>query len=94
MSPDTPTPAPGAQAVGLTVAALCRRWKVGPDKIYGFLRRGELVGVNVAANTSARPQWRVTPESVAAFEGRRTSAPPPKPHRRRRQTAATDFYPD
>ncbi len=81
-------------AHGLSVADLCRRWNVGPDKIYAFLRRGDLVGVNVAANTSARPQWRITPESVAAFEARRTSAPPSKPQRRRRQSAAIDFYPD
>lgn len=92
MLPETPTS--GTQAHGLSVADLCRRWKVGPDKIYAFLRRGELVGVNLATNTSARPQWRITPESIAAFEARRTSAPPPKPQRRRRQSASIDFYPD
>jgi hypothetical protein len=75
------------------VADLCRRWKVGPDKIHRFLRRGELVGVNVASNLSARPQWRVTREAVAAFEKRRSSAPPPKTPRRRRRQEAIDFYP-
>ena len=40
---------------GYSVADLCRRWKVGPDKIRAFLRRGELIGVNVATNLSARP---------------------------------------
>jgi hypothetical protein len=79
---------------GFSVADLCRRWKVGPDKIHGFLRRGELVGVNVATNLSGRPQWRITPESVAAFERRRASAPPPKPPRRRRRPDVIDFYPD
>jgi len=69
---------------GYSVADLCRRWKVGPDKIRGFLRRGELVGVNVAANLSGRPQWRITAESVERFERRRSSAPPPKPPRRKR----------
>ena len=38
MTDDTPQ--------GFSVADLCRRWKVGPDKIRAFLRRGELVGVN------------------------------------------------
>jgi hypothetical protein len=78
---------------GFSVADLCRRWKVGQGKIHGFLRRGELVGVNLAANTSARPQWRITAEAVKDFERRRTSAPPPKPERRRRRTPAVDFYP-
>lgn len=80
---------------GFSVADLCRRWKVGPDKILGFLRRGELIGVNLATNLSARPQWRITPESVELFELRRSSAPPPKPARRKRNaTGFVDYYPD
>jgi hypothetical protein len=75
------------------VADLCRRWKVGADKVHAFIRRGELVAVNLAANLSARPQWRITRESVEQFERRRSSMPPPKPRRRHRQTAP-DFYPD
>jgi hypothetical protein len=68
---------------------------VGPDKIRAFLRRGELAGVNLATNLSARPQWRITAESVERFERRRSSAPCPKPpHRRRRAPSAIDFYPD
>lgn len=78
---------------GFTVADLCRRWKVGPDKIRAFLRRGELVGVNVATNLSGRPQWRITRESVEQFEKRRTTAPPPKPKRRKRQPRIFDYYP-
>ena len=77
---------------GYSVADLCRRWRVGPDKIHGFLRRGELVGVNVATNLSARPQWRITRESVELFERRRSSAPPPKPPPRRRRQQAIDYY--
>jgi hypothetical protein len=80
---------------GYTVADLCRRWKIGPDKTRLFLRRGELNGVNVAANMSARLQWRITRESVELFERRRSSGPPPKPPRqRRRQSQTIDFYPD
>jgi hypothetical protein len=79
---------------GFSIADLCRRWKVGADKIRGFLRRGELVGVNVAANLSAKPQWRISPEEVERFERRRTSTPPPKAAPRRRRTANTvDYYP-
>jgi len=79
---------------GFSVADLCRRWKVGPDKVRAFLRRGELVGINLATNLSARPQWRITPESVERFERRRSSAPVPKPNRRRRRVEEIDFYPD
>jgi hypothetical protein len=87
---DTPVPNPA----GYSVADLCRRWKVGADKIHGFLRRGELVGVNVAASPTGRPQWRVTAASAEAFERRRSSAPPPKSARRRRRADVIDYYPD
>jgi hypothetical protein len=79
---------------GFSVADLCRRWKVGPDKIHGFLRRGELVGINVATNLSGKPQWRITPEAVEQFERRRSSAAPPKLPRRRRRSVGKDYYPD
>ena len=79
---------------GFTVADLSKRWRIGGDKIRTFLKRGDLVGVNVAGNLSGKPQWRVTPESVEGFERRRSSAPAPKPTRRRRRSEAVDFYPD
>jgi hypothetical protein len=85
---DTPPPA------GYTVVDLCRRWRVGEDKVRGFLRRGELVGVNLAASLAGKPQWRITAESVKAFEERRTSVPPPRPARRRKRTTAVGYYPD
>jgi hypothetical protein len=82
------------EAVGFTIADLRRRWRCGADKIRGFLRRGELVGINIAANLSGRPQFRVTVESVRAFEQRRSTVPPPKPSKRRKRTDFVDYYPD
>lgn len=79
---------------GYSVADLCRRWKVGADKIHAFLRKGELIGVNLASSLSGRPLWRITPESVELFERRRCSVPPAKPQRRRRRNDAIDYYPD
>jgi hypothetical protein len=79
---------------GYTVADLCRRWRIGADKVRGFLRRGELVGVNVASSLCGKPQWRITAESVEQFENRRTSAPPPRPARRSRRSVVVDYYPD
>jgi hypothetical protein len=78
---------------GYSVADLCRRWKVGADKIRAFLRRGELIGFNVATNPGGKPQWRITAESVERFEQRRSSAPPPKRAARRRKRVYR-YYPD
>jgi hypothetical protein len=86
-------PADAPPPAGWTVRGLARRWLVSPDKIRAFLRRGELVGVNVATNVSARPQWRITRESVERFEQRRSSAPPPRPARRRKRPTLIDYYP-
>jgi hypothetical protein len=87
MRADTLSPA------GYTIADLCRRWRAGGDKIRGFLRRGELVAVNIAANLSRRPQWRITAESVERFEQRRSSAPALKPARRKKKAPIIDYYP-
>src|SRR5262249_19767019 len=81
-----------AQA-GYSVSDLCRRWRIGAAKLHGFLRRGEMSGSNIAASLLGRPQWRITPESVEAFERRRSSAPPPKPPRKRRRPFMKDYYP-
>jgi hypothetical protein len=94
--PDTAIDTPAAaftRGRGFTVADVARRYRVGEDKVRAWIRRGELVGVNVAANLSGKPQWRITPESVERFERRRSSEPPPKPPRRRRQTNVIDYYP-
>src|SRR5262249_41658775 len=85
--------APVAADAGFSVADLCRRWRIGPDKVHGFLSRGELIGVNVASTASGKPMWRITAESVTRFEQHRSSAPPPKAPRRRRRSVAVDFYP-
>jgi hypothetical protein len=89
-------PPPDAPSVGagFSVADLARRWKVGRDKVRGLLRRGELVGINMAITLSSKPQWRITAESVERFERRRSSAPTPTPPRRRRQEEVEDFFPD
>jgi hypothetical protein len=78
---------------GYSVADLCRRWRIGADKVRAFLRRGELVGVNVAACLAGRPQWRITAESVERVEQRRSSAPTPRPARRTQRIALVDYYP-
>lgn len=88
--PDTPH----AAEPGYSVADLCRRWRVGADKVRGFIARGELVAVNVAADVNARPQFRVTPESVTAFERRRSTEPQAKTPRKRRRSERVDYTKD
>jgi excisionase family DNA binding protein len=81
---------------GYTVAEVAARYRVGEDKVRAWVRRGELAAVNVATVLCRRPQLRITPEALAAFEKRRSAAegPTPRPARRRRRSAEIDYYPD
>jgi hypothetical protein len=81
-------------STGLTVRDLAHRYRVGPDKIRGWIRRGELRALNTALVECGRPRFVVPPEALAEFERRRTTVPPPKPPRRRRHPQEIDIYPD
>ncbi len=87
----------GTQPTGSTVPELARRWRVGPDKIRTWIRKGELVAINTATILRGKPRWVVSPDAVAEFEKRRKSGPPPeKPKRRRlqRPVGFVDYFPD
>jgi hypothetical protein len=81
-------------AAGLTVADVALRYRVSPDKVRGWIRRGELRAVNTAAVLSSKPRWVIPAEALAVFERRRAGGPAPTPPRRRRRPAQVDYYPD
>lgn len=89
-----PSDTPMSQHSGFTVADLCERWRVGQDKVHGWIRRGELRAINVASNLAQRPRWIVAPEAVQEFERRRAGGPPPAKPRRKRIATVRDYYPD
>jgi hypothetical protein len=82
------------QAAGLTVAEFARRYRVGEDKVRGWIDKGDLKAINTATDMCGKPRWVITPDSLAAFEKKRAGGPTPKPQRRRRQPAVIDFVPD
>jgi hypothetical protein len=79
---------------GYTVADLARRYRVGEDKVRGWIKAGMLPAINTAATTCVKPRFVVLPEALALFEKRRSVAPPQKAQRRKRKTDVVDFYPD
>jgi hypothetical protein len=85
-----------ATARGLTVLDVARRYRVSPDKVRAWIRRGELAAINTASTGCAKPRFVVTADGLAAFERRRSAADPPKPpcRRRPRQPGFIDFFPD
>jgi hypothetical protein len=95
--PPTPCAAdlPATPAKAWTVPGYARYLGVSPDKVYGWVRSGELVAFNVGTVLSGKPQWRISPEAAAAFERRRRGGPPPATApRKRRLTGEIDFFPD
>jgi transposase len=81
-------------AAGLTVRDVARRYRVGEDKVRGWVARGELAAVNTAAALCGKPRWVILPDALAAFEKRRAGGPVPKPKRRAKRPVQIDFYPD
>jgi hypothetical protein len=88
--PARDTPPAGA---ALTVREVATRYRVAKDRVRGWLRSGELRGLNVAAQ-GARPRFVVTAAALAEFEDRHQVGPAPRSPRRRKKTSAIDFFPD
>ena len=59
-------------------------------KILGWIRSGELRGVNVAAKVGGRPRWRISLEDLEGFLQRRAASPVPKVARRRTRRTELD----
>ena len=81
---------------GLTVRDVARRYRVGEDKVRGWISRGELAAINTASALCGKPRWVILPDALAAFERRRAGGPKvqPKPRRRLRTSGMVDYFPD
>ena len=53
---------PPEQARGYTVADVATRYRVSPDKVRLWIRRGQLAAINTASSLCGRPQLRITAE--------------------------------
>jgi hypothetical protein len=79
---------------GLTVRDVARRYRVNPDKVRGWIKRGELRAVNTASAMCRKPRFVVPPDALPEFEQRRAGTLPPKPTRRRKTAASRDWFPE
>src|SRR5262249_46462412 len=79
---------------GWTVRDVARRYRVSPDKVRSWIKKGELLAINTSSTRCGRPRFVVTIEALAMFESRRQGGPPPKPIRKRKQTGIVDYYPE
>jgi len=70
----------------LTPPGLARELGVSPEKIVGWIKRGELAAANLAATTSGRPRWSIARADVEIFLQRRAACPG-MPARRKRKAS-------
>ena len=79
---------------GYTVRDLAARYRVGEDKIRGWIKSGELSAINTAAVACAKPRYVVTADAIHDFERRRHAGPTtPTKKTRRKKTDLIDYYP-
>jgi hypothetical protein len=81
-----------SRSPGFTVADVAKRYRVGEDKVRGWIRRRELRAINTAEPLK-KPRYVIPPDAIGEFEKRRQAGDPPKPPRRKRLATKT-FYPD
>lgn len=78
----------------LTVQEVAERYAVTDRAVTAWIKSGELRAMSVNRRPGARkPRWRVTAESLRAFELIRSHDPTPPKTRRRKQAAnVIEFY--
>ncbi len=78
----------------LTPPQVGERLGVSPDKVRGWIAKGELNATNVATGSDGRPRYRVSEKDLADFqEKRQPSKPPaPAPRRRKKDPNVTEFF--
>jgi hypothetical protein len=76
---------------GLTVGEVARRYRVGRDRVRGWIARGELAAINTADACADRPRYVVTADALERFEQSRSAAKP-KPAPRRRRALDVDYF--
>jgi hypothetical protein len=82
-------------ARGLTVLEVARRYRVSPDRVRGWIARGELRAINRRDTRAGRPSWVIPPDALIEFESvRQAAATKPPKAKGRKRTTLIDFFPD
>ena len=64
---------------GLTVLDVAQRYRVSPDKVRTWIKRGELAAINTAAKICGKPRWVITPDALVRQTPFRSSGTEAKP---------------
>lgn len=83
-----------AHATKLTPPEVARRWRISPEKVIAWIRKGELPAIDVSSRPGVRrPRYRIDPADLGQFEQTRRVLPLAKSQRRNRNTGnVTDYF--
>ena len=92
-----PTPSPHDRSIDASTYTpndLARRYAVNVRKILAWINSGQLRAINLAADGSNSPRWRILRDDLRAFENRRAAVPISKSVRTRKKKPAdvTEFF--
>lgn len=80
----------------LTPPELGRMWGVGPGKIVGWIRTGELRAIDASTRQGGRPRFLIDLRDVVEFEAKRAVVPPPQTKRlnrsNKKQNGVIQFF--
>jgi excisionase family DNA binding protein len=88
-------PPKAAPAAGMiTPPQIAKRLNVSPDKVRGWIAKGELNATNVATGKGGRPRYRVSETDLADFQKKRQPSKPsaPAPRRRKKDPHVIEFF--
>jgi excisionase family DNA binding protein len=74
----------GSMPNTLTPPQLAEQMGVHPDKIYAWIRSGELRATDTAIKRGGRPRYRIGRQDAEDFQRRRQNSPPPPSPRRKK----------
>jgi hypothetical protein len=78
----------------LTPPDIAKILQIKPGKVIGWIDRGELSAVNIAADRAGRPRWRISQSSLEEFLAARGNRKPIKASRRRKSALTVqEFFP-
>jgi hypothetical protein len=82
-----------AAAVGFwSVPAVAELLGVDAGKVLGWIRRGEIVGVNIADRQGRRPRWRIAESELQRFIRSRQSSVQPVVRRKKRDGDGVEYF--
>ena len=76
----------------MTPPELAELWGCKSATVIAMIRRGDLRAINMAADPSGRPRWKITRQAVRDFERARTTTPLPKRSKQRNPKNVKEFF--